>query len=149
MADERPRQRQRGLNNACQSGIGVDRAVKCYDSQMGLSRRGAKQQDIARFRRRPSYPAETTAIKKGRYSDVMFAAQLIFLRHIKGRTAKCQRFGNHTDTVQPRVRITPAKPERNTDKLDRALGNAAPGLNWHRDNGSKGHCPANRARREN
>jgi hypothetical protein len=28
------------------------------------------------------------------------------------------------------------------------VGNAAAGFNWHRDNGSKDHCPANKARRE-
>jgi hypothetical protein len=74
MADYGPRQRQRGQNDAAQSGVSVNRSGAGENRKMHLPGCWLAEQNITRTRRRPGYRVKIVIVKNSRYSCPMIAA---------------------------------------------------------------------------
>jgi hypothetical protein len=129
--------------------MGVDRAIDCRDQKVHLPRAWNAQQYVAWFDLPVAYNREVAAIKKGRYPSQIIPPQRIIAGNIKLLTRTRQRETDEADAIDPGFCISPVQLERAADQRPRRRRNLRTRVNWHRDNGSKDHCPADRVRREN
>jgi hypothetical protein len=147
MADYRPGQRRRGQNDAAQTCVRVDKAVSRSDCEMQLPLGRTAQQYVAGSNWRAVHIAEAATIHNGSNSFQKMAPQRIIARNRNRISA--QRVRHHTDTIEARRRVSSMQSEANANQIERAPRNVRVLLNWHRGIVSKGHCPADKVRREN
>lgn len=149
MANNRPRQGKRGQHDAAQPGMGVDSADVGYDCEMQLPDGWLTQQYVTSLHVFVAHAAEAITIQKGRNSAQIVPAQRVITWDFNCIAATCERDRNDTNAVETDLWSPPAQLERHPHQIQRADGDVRADIRSHRDNVSAGHCPVNRARREN